>query len=221
MRRRIYEMIEKGEQEDKISLYYDRFIIFCIIASVLPLCVKNSTNPVFYRIDRITVFIFIIDYLLRWGTADFKLKGEKPFLRYPFTFFAVVDLIAILSSLTPLYSTLKAVRILRLPKCMKPLKILRYSKGFHLMMQVIHKEKDNLFTIGLLAVGYIFLSALILFQVEPDTFATVGYGDICPATSIGKIIAIVTSFVGIAVFALPTGIITAGYLAELKPKHKR
>ena len=201
-------MIEKGEQEDKISLYYDRFMIFCIIASVLPLCVKNSTNPVFYRIDRITVFIFIIDYLLRWGTADFKLKGEKPFLRYPFTFFAVVDLIAILSSLTPLYSTL---------------------------MQVIHKEKDNLFTIGLLAVGYIFLSALILFQVEPDTFAsfldavywatitltTVGYGDICPATSIGKIIAIVTSFVGIAVFALPTGIITAGYLAELKPKHKR
>ena len=204
MRRRIYEMIEKGEQEDKISLYYDRFMIFCIIASVLPLCVKNSTNPVFYRIDRITVFIFIIDYL-------------------------------ILSSLTPLYSTLKAVRILRLPKCMKPLKILRYSKGFHLMMQVIHKEKDNLFTIGLLAVGYILLSALILFQVEPDTFAsfldavywatitltTVGYGDICPATSIGKIIAIVTSFVGIAVFALPTGIITAGYLAELKPKHKR
>ena len=80
MRRRIYEMIEKGEQEDKISLYYDRFMIFCIIASVLPLCVKNSTNPVFYRIDRITVFIFIIDYLLRWGTADFKLKGEKPFL---------------------------------------------------------------------------------------------------------------------------------------------
>ena len=79
-------------------------------------------------------------------------------MRYPFTFFAVVDLIAILSSLTPLYSTLKAVRILRLPKCMKPLKILRYSKGFHLMMQVIHKEKDNLFTIGLLAVGYILLS---------------------------------------------------------------
>ena len=79
MRRRIYEMIEKGEQEDKISLYYDRFMIFCIIASVLPLCVKNSTNPVFYRIDRITVFIFIIDYLLRWGTADFKLKGESPF----------------------------------------------------------------------------------------------------------------------------------------------
>lgn len=46
-----YEMIEKGEQEDKISLYYDRFMVFCIIASVLPLCVKNSTNPVFYRID--------------------------------------------------------------------------------------------------------------------------------------------------------------------------
>ena len=235
MRRRIYEMIEKGEQKDKISLYYDWFMIFCIIASVMPLCVKDSSRPVFFWTDRLTMLIFIIDYILRWATADFKLKGKQPFLHYPFTFFAVIDLIAILSSLTPLHSTLKAVRILRLPKCMKPLKILRYSKGFHLMMQVIHKEKDNLLTIGLLAVGYILLSALILFQVEPNTFAgfldavywatitltTVGYGDIYPVTNIGKIIAIVTSFVGIAVFALPTGIITAGYLAELKPKHRR
>lgn len=47
MRRRIYEMIEKGEQEDKISLYYDRFMIFCIIASVLPLCVKTAQIPYF------------------------------------------------------------------------------------------------------------------------------------------------------------------------------
>lgn len=235
MRRRIFEMIEKGEQEDRLSLYYDWFMIFCINASVMPLCVKQSTNPIFFWIDRVTVFIFIIDYILRWATADFKLKGRQPFLRYPFTFFAIIDLVAILSSLTPLYSTLKAVRILRLPKCMKPLKILRYSKGFHLMTQVIRKEKDNLITIGLLAVGYILLSALILFQVEPDTFAnfldavywatitltTVGYGDIYPVTNIGKIIAIISSFVGIAVFALPTGIITAGYLAELKPKHRR
>ena len=75
MRRRIYEMIEKGEQEDRISLYYDWFMIFCIIASVLPLCVKDSAHPAFYWIDRITVLIFIIDYILRWGTADFKLKG--------------------------------------------------------------------------------------------------------------------------------------------------
>lgn len=235
MRRRIYEMIEKGEPDDKLSLNYDRFMIFCILVSILPLCFKDSSHPAFFWMDKITVAIFIVDYILRWGTADFKLKGSNAFLKYPFTFFAIIDLVAVLSSLTPLNSTLRAVRILRLPKCMKPLKILRYSKGFHMMTRVLQKEKDDLLTVCYFVVGYILLSALVMFQVEPDTFTTfldaiywsaitlmtVGYGDIHPVTDIGKVVAILSSFLGIAVFALPTGIITAGYLAELEPKRKR
>lgn len=235
MRRRIYEMIEKGESGDRLSLNYDRFMIFCILVSIFPLCFKDSSRPSFFWMDKITVVIFIVDYILRWSTADFKLKGKNAFLEYPFTFFAVVDLVAILSSLTPLNSTLKAIRILRLPKCMKPLKILRYSKGFHLMIRVLQKEKEDLLTVCYFVVGYIFLSAMVMFQVEPDTFKnfldaiywsaitlmTVGYGDIHPVTDVGKIVAIVSSFLGIAVFALPTGIITAGYMAELEPKRKR
>ena len=235
MRRRIYEMIEKGEPDYRLSLNYDRFMIFCILLSIFPLCFKNSSRPSFFWMDKITVVIFIVDYILRWSTADFKLKGKNAFLEYPFTFFAIVDLVAILSSLTPLDSTLKAIRILRLPKCMKPLKILRYSKGFHLMVRVLRKEKEDLLTVCYFVVGYIFLSAMVMFQVEPDTFKnfldavywsaitlmTVGYGDIHPVTDIGKIVAIISSFLGIAVFALPTGIITAGYMAELEPKRKR
>ena len=104
-----------------------------------------------------------------------------------------------------------------------------------MMMRVLQKEKDDLLTVCYFVVGYILLSALVMFQVEPDTFTTfldaiywsaitlmtVGYGDIHPVTDIGKIVAILSSFLGIAVFALPTGIITAGYLAELEPKRKR
>ena len=82
MRRRIYEMIEKGEQEDKISLYYDRFMIFCIIASVLPLCVKNSTNPVLYRLDRITVFNFNLNSFFQLLNIIYHL-ALKPH-KYPF-----------------------------------------------------------------------------------------------------------------------------------------
>lgn len=235
MRRRIYEMIEKGEPDDRLSLNYDRFMIFCILVSILPLCFKDSSRPSFFWMDKITVVIFIVDYILRWSTADFKIKGKNAFLEYPFTFFAIIDLVAVLSSLTPLNSTLRAVRVLRLPKCMKPLKILRYSKGFHMMMRVLHKEKDNLLTVCYFVVGYILLSALVMFQVEPDTFQTfldavywsaitlmtVGYGDIHPVTDVGKIVAIVSSFLGIAVFALPTGIITAGYMDEISRKRNK
>lgn len=235
MRRRIYEMIEKAEPGDRLSVFYDRFMILCIFVGIFPLCFKDISHPVFFWMDKITVAIFIVDYFLRWMTADYKLKGRNAFLRYPFTFFAIVDLTAILSSLTPLDSAFKAVRILRLPKCMKTLKILRYSEGFSLMTRVLRREKDNLLTVCYLAVGYILLSALVMFQIEPNTFGnfldavywsaitlmTVGYGDIHPVTQIGKIVAILSSFLGIAVFALPTGIITAGYMDELDRKKNR
>ena len=236
MRRRIYQIIEKGSEEDKLSLYYDRFMIFCIFCSVLPLCFKE-TNQIFWWMDKVTVCVFIVDYILRFLTADYKLKGRgiDPFLKYPFTFFAIIDLVTILSSLTMLESSLRAFRVLRLPKCMKTLRFLRYSQGFHLMTRVFQKKKDDLLTVCYLAVGYILVSALILFQVEPETFKnyfdavywsaitlmTVGYGDFYPVTYIGKAVAILSSFLGVAVFALPTGIITAGYLAELDHKKSK
>jgi voltage-gated potassium channel len=118
---------------------------------------------------------------------------------------------------------------------MKTLKFLRYSQGFQLMARVFHKRKNDLLTVCYLAVGYILVSALILFQVEPETFKnffdavywstitlmTVGYGDFYPVTTIGKAVAMISSFLGVAVFALPTGIITAGYLAEIDHKKNK
>ena len=236
MRRRIYKIIELGSAGDKYSIIYDRFMLICIICSVIPLCFKETT-PLLWWMDKITVCVFIVDYILRFATADYKLKGSgmDPFLRYPFTFFAIIDLVTILASLTILESSLRTFRILRLPKCMKTLRFLRYSKGFHLILRVFHKRKDDLLTVCYLAIGYIIVSAMILFQVEPETFPTffdsvywstitlmtVGYGDFYPVTTIGKAIAMLSSFLGIAVFALPTGIITAGYMAELEDKkHK-
>lgn len=236
MRRRIYQIIELGSSDDKWSLYYDRFMIFCITCSIMPLCFKE-TNSVFWWMDKITVCVFIVDYIFRFVTADYKLKGRgmDPFLKYPFTFFAIIDLVTILSSLTMLESSIRAFRVLRLPKCMKTLRFLRYSQGFHLMTKVFQKKKEDLLTVCYLAVGYILVSALILFQVEPETFRhffdavywsaitlmTVGYGDFYPVTNIGKAVAIISSFLGVMVFALPTGIITAGYLAELEHKKSK
>ena len=235
MRRRIYQIIELGSANDKLSMFYDRFMLLCITVSIIPLCFKHST-PLFWWMDKITVCVFIVDYILRWCTADFKMLGKRrvSFLKYPFTPFAIIDLMTILSSLTPLNSTVKAFRILRLPKCMKTLKFLRYSKGFQLMTRVFQKKKDDLLTVCYLAIGYILVSAIIIFQVEPETFQnffdavywstitlmTVGYGDYYPVTAIGKAVAMLSSFLGVAVFALPTGIITAGYLAELDHKKK-
>lgn len=226
MRRKIYEIFDI---DTKIGLWYSRIMLFFIIASIIPLCFKEN-NAIFIWIDRVTVSVFIIDYLLRWITADYFYKDSKiPFLRYPFGVFALLDLISILPSITALNTGFKLFRLLRLNKAFKALKLLRYSKSFNLILSVVKRERKGLMAVCVLAGGYIILSALIMFQVEPESFenffdalywavvtlTTVGYGDIYPTSDIGRLFSMLSSFMGIAIVALPTGIITAGYMNEL------
>ena len=230
MRKRIFGIIEVAGKDDRASLMYDRFMLACITASIVPLCFKE-TNLLFLWVDHITAAIFTVDYLLRWGTADLKYEklGKWAFLRYPFSFFGIVDLLSILPSLTALGAGFKLFRLFRLNRALKALKFLRYSRSFELILNVIRRERRALAAVCVLAGGYIALSALIMFQVEPDSFntffdaiywavvtlTTVGYGDIYPTSEIGRIVSMTSSFMGIAIVALPTGIITAGYMHEL------
>ena len=230
MRQKIYKTIELAEFGDKLSLYYDHFMLVCIICSIFPLCFKQ-TNLIFTWIDRVTTTVFIIDYICRWLTADFKYpgSGKLAFLRYPFSVYAIIDLLSILPSVTVLNSGFKLLRLFRLGKAFKALKLLRYSKSFNLIISVVREERRALMAVCILAGGYILLSALIMFQVEPDSFetffdaiywavvtlTTVGYGDIYPQSDFGRIVSMISSFMGIAIVALPTGIITAGYMSKL------
>ena len=170
-------------------------------------------------LDFVSTIIFIVDYVLRLVTADYKLeRGKLSFFLYPFTFLALADLLCILPSLFLLNNSLRLF------------KFIRYSKNIQILTNVLKKQKDSLMIVGLLALGYIFISALIIFNVEPSTFpnffdalywatislTTVGYGDIYAVSTTGKIITMISSFLGIAIVALPAGIITAGYMKEIK-----
>ncbi len=233
MREKIYHTIENCEKATILNIWYSRIMLLSIVFSVIPLCFKE-TNSVFFYIEKITVSIFIIDYILRWITADFKYGKRRAtsFVKYPFSFFAIIDLISILPSITVLNSGLKLFRLLRLNKVFRTLKVLRYSKSFNLIINVIAKESKVLLSVCYLAGGYIILSALIMFQVEPNSFdtffdaiywavvtlTTVGYGDLYPSTDVGRVVSMLSSIMGIAIVALPTGIITAGYMNELNKK---
>lgn len=87
--------------------------------------------------------MFIVDYLLRWATADYKFGGNpvKAYLRYPFSFYAIVDLLSILPSVTVLNTGFKLFRLFLLNKAFKALKLLRYFKSFNLIMSVIRRER--------------------------------------------------------------------------------
>ena len=236
-RKRLFEIIEASHGNDVLSSIYDYFMIVVIIISLIPLAFKRSTQA-FGVIERVTVAIFIIDYVLRLLTADLKLgKGWISFLVYPFTLMALIDLVCILPSFTAVsngFKLLKVFRLLRTFRVFRAAKMMRYSKSIVLIADVIKEQKSPLIAVCVLAFSYILISALVVFNVEPDTFndffdavywatvslTTVGYGDIYPVSSAGRIITMLSSLFGIAVIALPAGIITAGYMDKLHDKDK-
>ncbi len=227
-RERIFEIIEVDSSDDPVSASYDKLMILCTIGSVFPLFFKAG-NELFDSIESTTVSLFVVDYILRWLTADIKRPKYKlgAFLRYPFTFFALVDLLSILPWLIQGQHTLRLFRIFR---AFKALRLMRYFTGFRIIARAIRKERKALEAVLLMAVMYIVISALVMFSAEPDNFdtffnalywavvtlTTVGYGDVYPMTDFGRIISMISAFVGIAIVALPTGIITAGFMSELQ-----
>ncbi len=238
MRKKIYYVIEKSDDNNMLSSIYDYCMLISIIASIIPLFFKTD-NIAFQVVDKITVGIFIIDYILRWITADYKLekKGIISFILYPFTFMAIIDLLSILPSLSIISKGFKALRVLRMIRAMRVFRVfkaIRYSKSFKIIGNVLRNSKDSLIAVCVLAFGYIMISALIIYNVEPDTFdtffdalywatvslTTVGYGDIYPTSIMGRIITMISSIFGIAIVALPAGIITAGYMNEINKDNK-
>lgn len=232
MRNKLYRIIEPSDNCGKLSSIYDFIMISTIIISIIPLAFKTS-NEFFKWIDYISVTIFVLDYILRLLTADYKLnKSAVSFFLYPITPMAIIDLISILPSVTMLnsgFKLLKLFRLLRTLKVLRAFKFLRYSKSFDIISNVFKKQKKVLTAVATMAIAYVLISALVIYNVEPESFetffdavywatislTTVGYGDIYPVSTIGRIVTMISSVFGIAIIALPSGVITAGYLSEI------
>lgn len=231
-RSKIYDTIETGKNST-ISKIYDWVMLIFIVFSILPLAFREQ-NVWFEWFDKISVIVFIIDYLLRWLTADMRITDRPKwiaFITYPFTAFAIVDLLSILPSVIVVNKAFKLFRITRLFKILRVFKFIRYSKNVQILFKVLRKERHILFTVFWIALFYIVITALIMFNVEESvmfedffdalywattTLTTVGYGDIYPATDMGRIISMLSAILGVAVIALPSGVITASYLEELR-----
>lgn len=233
MRKRIFEIIEVALPGDPFSKIYDSLMMVTIVASLIPLTMKGD-SPFWSTVEWIATVIFIIDYIARWATADYKLKkGAASYIRYPFTIMAIVDLLALLPTVSAAIEGLRMLKVLRLFRTFRIFKAVRYSKNLAGIMMVFKRQKEALLIVCCMAIGYILLSALIVFNVEPDTFGsyfdavywatvslmTVGYGDICTVSVVGKVVAMISMLFGVAIVALPAGIVTAGYMEVLREQN--
>lgn len=238
LQQKIYSLINRDRKGMWASRLYDWYMLVMILASVVPLMFIND-YPIFRVIEIVTVIAFIIDYILRWSTSNLQLKrGKLSFLIYPFTPMAIIDLLSILPGLNLINPEFKMLRLTRLLKIIRLLKIFRYSDKITFFLTVLRKERQVLLSVLMLAVFYIFVTALVMFNAEPHvnpetgavtfdsffdalywatvTLTTVGYGDLCPVTDIGRVVSMLSSLFGVAIIALPSGVITASYLEELR-----
>ena len=237
MRKRLYEVLT-GEECSKASFVYACVMVAFIVASLVPLCFHERIEA-FNALELACVVVFVVDYILRWATADLKLhKGARSFLMYPFTLMAIIDLVSIIPFFFALDPTLRTLRAVSLLRTFRAFRLLRYSRGLALVGRAIKRQAVPLFFVCLLTVGYVFVSAIVMFNTEPQTFstyfdavywavvtlATIGYGDFHPVTEVGRFISMLSALFGVGIVALPASIITAGYLEvmqELQENRKR
>lgn len=239
----IHDLIEP-RNESYISRLYDYVMLVAIVIGIVPLMFRDQPR-IFWYFDLISGMCFVLDYLLRWATADFSSKHNKvvAFLIYPFTPMAIIDLLSILPTFNLINPTFKVVRISRLLKILRVIKVIRYYEPLEIILAVVRRQSKILWTVFSLAIFYIFITALIMFNAEEDinpetghylfdnffdafywaacTLTTVGYGDLYPISDVGRVISIISSMVGIAIIALPSGIVTAGYLDELRNRKEQ
>ena len=202
---------------------FDYFVQFVIIVSLISFSIEtlpnlsSSVRDALRFVEFACVAIFTVEYLLRIFVAQRKLS-------FVFSFYGLVDLLAIL----PFYLTtgldLRTVRILRLLRLIRVLKLVRYSKAIQRFHRAFIIAREELVLFGVVALMLLYLASVGIWYFEKDvqpeafssvfssmwwavaTLTTVGYGDVYPVTDLGKLFTFITLVIGLGVVAVPTGI---------------
>lgn len=238
MKKRIFDIIQIGKRYDLASRAFDLFIVAAIIANIAVLFLEtfDEMTPHYgtlRTIETITIVIFGIEYLLRIWTAEYLYPNThkgKAVLKFLVSFDGIVDLCTIL----PFFflSGFVALRMLRVVRIFHLFRINAYYDSFSVIKSVLAEKKNQLISSIFIIAIMMLASSLCMYsaehEVQPEVFRnafsgiwwsmstilTVGYGDIYPVTLIGQLMAIIISFLGVGAVAIPTGIISAGFVEQ-------
>ena len=251
LRKRVREIVDIARPGDRLSKVFDIFIVTLIGLNVIALILESVRSiqaraaGLFNVFELVSVIIFSIEYLGRlWSIVEVPAY-QKPVvgrLRFMATPLALVDLLAILPFYLPFTGIdLRFLRIMRMMRIFRVAKLGRYSQSLQMLHRVMTVKKEQLICSLFILLLLVIVAASMLYYVEnsvqPEIFSsipasmwwaistltTVGYGDVYPITGIGKLLASVIAILGIGMFALPTGILGAGFVEEMgqRPKTTR
>ena len=237
-RERIFEIIQIGNRGDAISRFFDYFIVAVIFINIAVLFMETFDvfepyMQILEVIEAVTICIFIVEYLLRLWTADFlypQYGRIKAAGRFVISFDGIVDLLTIL----PFFflSGFVGFRILRVVRIFRLFRVNATYDSFNVIANVFKKKKNQIFSSVFIILMLMLVSSLCIYSAEHEaqpelyknafsgiwwslsTIFTVGYGDIYAVTPLGQIMTVIITFLGVGAVAIPTGIISAGFVEE-------
>jgi len=249
IKKRVFDVLE-ARTSDKASRFFMIFILALILLNIIAVILEtveglsNQYSTIFISFEILSVAVFSIEYILRiWScTVDEKYRGAiKGRIRFALTPMALIDLLAVL----PFYLSfimrldLRFIRVLRLLRFLRILKIGRYTEALGIFGRAIGSKKEELvISVIVISILLVLASSAMYFienQAQPDSFSsipeamwwgiatltTVGYGDIYPITTLGKILGGSIALLGIAMFALPTGILSSAFTEEIQKRRAK
>ena len=243
-KKRILQILSRSSGSDRASRICDRFLSTMILLNLLAVSLESvdalsaSYGTAFFAFEMVSVAIFGVEYALRiWSAAANEASEHsspaKRRLEYIFSFTGLIDLIAILPSLLPLFLGEIDLRWLRVLRLVRLLKISHYSSALEDLIAAIRSEKSAFGAAMYLFFIALFASSSLMYVVEhkaqPENFSsipttmwwslitltTVGYGDVSPVTPVGKIVGAMTAMMGVCVVALLTGIVATAFSNQI------
>ncbi len=242
-RKRVHDIIEVGSLEDRISRFYDLINSMSIVVNLMVSILytfesfRLQFGPWLLSIEAVTVAFFTVDYGLRLWTARCswpKLSESRSLWNYVTSFSGIVDLLSFLPYYLPIFfpSGAVAFRMFRVVRIFRLFRINAYYDSLNVITEVIASKRQQLMSSVFIILILMLASSLCMYSLEheaqPDVFTnafsgiwwsvstllTVGYGDIYPITNTGKLFSIVITFLGVGMVAIPTGIISAGFVDQ-------
>lgn len=237
---RIFRIIQIGEDKDIPSRLFDIFITACILLNIMSMIMLTFSTFEAYHIElafieRYTTYVFITEYILRIATSQWLYPNKHWALAplcFVFSLYGVIDLLSILpvllTGLLPYgFSVLRMLRVFRI---LKLFKITKNYDSFSVIGTVFSNKRKQIVSSVFIILTLMLASSVVIYgfehDVQPDKFEnalsgvwwavntmlTVGYGDIYPITVGGKILTVIVEFLGVGLVAIPTGILSAGFM---------
>lgn len=242
IKRRTFEIIQIGNDKDKASISFDMFITLVIFMSLFITLLETFDGARPYTkqmetVEFITMLIFAVEYALRIWTAEYLYPKKSSFrakLAFARSFYGVIDLLTFVPYFLPVFFPAGAVafRMFRVARIFRLFRVNAYYDAFNVIAEVLIEKKDQILSSVWMILVLMLASSLCMYSLEngvqPDKFKdafsgiwwavstllTVGYGDIYPVTPAGRLVGIFIAFLGVGMVAIPTGIISAGFVEQ-------